>query len=31
MFTSDRRMQLTLLAVAFLYHIALIILVYSTQ
>ena len=31
MFTSDRRIQLTLLAVAFLYHIALIILVYSTQ
>src|SRR5580698_7960629 len=31
MFTSNRRMQLTLLAVAFLYHIALIILVYSTQ
>jgi len=31
MFTSNRRIQLTLLAVAFLYHIALIILVYSTQ
>ena len=31
MFTCNRRIQLTLLAVAFLYHIALIILVYSTQ
>lgn len=31
MFTSNRRIQLTLLAVSFLYHIALILLIYSTQ
>ena len=31
MFTSNRRVQLTLLAVSFLYHIFLIALVYSTQ
>jgi hypothetical protein len=31
MFTSNRRIQLILLAVSFLYHIALIALLYSTQ
>ena len=31
MFTSNRRIQLTLLAVSFLYHLALIALLYSTQ